>query len=593
MPTPRDGNLIFKLNLECNCDFRSLNRNKTLMTQFYDHMQKIINPVMEFLSFVKASVLSINPEVSLQHIVPSKWMSSKFKGCTWIVYHRNETQSNHDKYRQISKEGLTPTENNTIEITSSGKIYTPSMFAILDKVVIACEKDIHETSTTGFVPPKQKLLSFYLGLFEIRKPITPLADCIWTICEPTDIEAYEQLFNLDEFGSIMDLKLSDKDIINMTIVSSGQSYSSGMYQILDYGVLVCSSNVTEMVVTHLHDIIFIIVVCCFMLSLNGFMLCIMFLGLHCNDGKLYLQLVIIILTKIMVMTVLESNFSDVCTMASIILTFGILAAFISTNITTVKMWFIYKAVNTSPWKGDKKSLIVQELIRWGIPLVVIALYITLHFTQVDIIFGPDFDQYRCWFKDSHSVFLYLGVPTGFSILFNIIFIFLTFVNIYTCGNLSSFCNHCHLASCVRLFFLMTITWIFGFIPEFTDQIVFHYIFVILMSLQGLLLCICLCFDEAKMCKVLLCPFGEEETEPLVAPVPTMSPKGSVEGILQARAEAHASNNKSLTPVQELEPTYRQMGTKGGVTAGKGTGKTVLHRVQKRMQTPTRSTATES
>ena len=45
----------------------------------------------------------------------------------------------------------------------------------------------------------------------------------------------------------------------------------------------------------------------------------------------------------------------------------------------------------------------------------------------------------------------------------------------------------HFGIYVRLFILMGITWIFGFISAFTDEIVVDFIFVILTSLQGLFL----------------------------------------------------------------------------------------------------------
>ena len=338
---------MIEISLECNCDFRSLNRNKTLMTQFYDYMQKIANPVMNFMSSMKESVVSLKQEMFLQHIVYSKWMSPILKDCTWLVHYDEDNI-------------ITNKESATMTIQSSGKIISSGMYEILDNVVLTCEKGEYNDAITGFVP--QDVLPFYLAFYEIVKPATPLEDCIWTIYQPTDIEYYDQIFVLDEFGSIIDSNLTENDSISV----SGESYQYEMYYINYNGIVVCTSNLIEMIVRKFYDILLLVAV--IFKSLSMYSLLVYSFIFKMMDESLKLQLVIsCLLTHISLttsMVPLIINVSDACTINAIILTNGILANFTWINIIVVDTWLFLR-----PSAADgKHSFLVHYIVGWGIPL---------------------------------------------------------------------------------------------------------------------------------------------------------------------------------------------------------------------------------
>ena len=172
--------LTITTKLECRCDFRSL-MNRTLMTQFHEHMQTIVNPVLNFMSSVKVEVVILKAEISLQHIVPVKWMSDRLKGCIWVPLKPQDFRSFRDIFT-LKKENLIVEyklpENETLTIASSGKEYPPGMYQILDNVILVCERYNDTSIATSFVPPSKHKVSFYLGFYEIWKPTIPLEDCI-------------------------------------------------------------------------------------------------------------------------------------------------------------------------------------------------------------------------------------------------------------------------------------------------------------------------------------------------------------------------------------------------------------------------------
>ena len=481
-----DVTLMIEINLECSCDFRSL-MNNTRMTHFYIHMQKIAKPVMDFMFTIQVPVVNVKTELSLQHIVPSKWMSPKFKDCTWVV-------------QLFDKDNFKPNmENNTITIVSSIAMDS-SLGKILDNVVLTCQGGDENDVNTGFVPPPYKvsnLLSFYIGFYEIVKPATPLEDCIWTIYEPTDIESYDYFFVLDDSGSIMDFNLSKNDSLTISLV--GESYEYGMYDISYNGIVVCESNLIEIVVGKLDTILLIVAVFCLLFSLFFILIYLFFFIM--KDERLQLQLVIFLLFIhiSLCMAFILSNISAACTIGSAILTLCILGDFTWINTMVVDTWLALRSSDAN----EKHSYLVHYISGWGIPVILTALYICLHYTGVYIIFGPDFEQFRCWYKDKYAALIFIVIPTGVSVLLNVFFMSLTFFNICQPANkslpeMTSPVKLQHIKSCIRLVSLEIVTWILGLASEFTEQKTIRYMFVILISIQGMFISLCFVWDILKI-----------------------------------------------------------------------------------------------
>ena len=98
----------------------------------------------------------------------------------------------------------------------------------------------------------------------------------------------------------------------------------------------------------------------------------------------------------------------------------------------------------------------------------------------------------CWYTQRYAMLIYFGVPIAVSIVFNMCLYTLTALNLRTAfhsvrSSSSSQGEGHHFRIYVRLFVLMGITWIFGFISAFTDHVAINMIFVILTSLQGFFL----------------------------------------------------------------------------------------------------------
>ena len=124
----------------------------------------------------------------------------------------------------------------------------------------------------------------------------------------------------------------------------------------------------------------------------------------------------------------------------------------------------------------------------GIPLLLVTVSFGMNFAGVDEKFRPKFGGFRCWYTQRYAMLIYFGVPVAISLLLNTFFFVTTSWNLRRAfkNSVNPDKNH-HFVVYVRLFIIMGITWIFGFISAFTDEFVVDLTFIILNALQGLFL----------------------------------------------------------------------------------------------------------
>ena len=394
----------------------------------------------------------------------------------------------------------TPTQD---KISNGEQSENDTIVIVLLEKTFSCQKEdaseINNTVNTWKSNANQiQGLSFYLGLFEYQPEYSE--ECIWVIKEPTDIESCDEIFVLDEIGSIMGFNLSDNDSI--LIKSSGESYPSGMYEIRDTGVLVnvCKRKPVSMVLhtTKVGEQLSLVV-----LLLSFFScLCLTWTIRHFvkQRRKSHLQLSMAISSDFLLFLIppFMYDVQHICNALAILRSYACLAIFVWMNIIMVDTWLASRS------SGTPSDSNVYCILGWGIPLVLTTISIGMNFAAGNDTYKPHFGGYRCSFTETSVMLqLFFGVITACSILLNVPIFILTFINIrratppfvqeFVQTNTANF-----------LFFIcITVTWIFEYISKFKDQKVAHFIFTVLLSLQGIFLLACfICYKgfSSKICK---------------------------------------------------------------------------------------------
>ena len=288
----------------------------------------------------------------------------------------------------------------------------------------------------------------------------------------------------------------------VTIISTGKTYASGKYQILeDDVVIICETDLdddsaddkeedTSFALSVLTLICVGISIICLVIRVS---LQFFIVSFKSRAGKLQLHLTFAFLIAfvMLIVGVFLSKMPDACIAAAILLAYGFLAAFIWMNVITMDTWLIFRpSAAFSRAEEDKRSLRWHCIFGWGIPILLVSISIITNFADVHEGFSPEFGGSRCWYTSRYAMLLYFGVPLMLSSAMNAALFILSSFNLHMAFNKGTNVIKSegrHFRIYVRLFVLMGITWIFGFISAFTDEIVIDFIFVILNSLQGLFL----------------------------------------------------------------------------------------------------------
>ena len=298
---------------------------------------------------------------------------------------------------------------------------------------------------------------------------------------------------------------------NITVVSTGKTYSLGMFQVLNDDVIVCETDlgVTEMSIDDIDLPLSIVTLICVGISIICLIVRIIMqfriTSFKNRPGKLQIQLTLAFLLAFVILIVgpFLSAIPEACTTAAILMAYGFLAAFIWMNVIAVDTWLVFRPSSAfSRSDEEQRLLIVHYVLGWGIPVILVTPSVVLNYVDTGYVYmKPEFGGSRCWYTQRYAMLIYFGIPIATSILVNICLYIITSINLHRAfKNATSVirAEGYHFGIYVRLFILMGITWIFGFISAFTDQIVVDFIFVIVTSLQGLFLFVSFVWNKRAM-----------------------------------------------------------------------------------------------
>ena len=284
------------------------------------------------------------------------------------------------------------------------------------------------------------------------------------------------------------------------IIATGRIYASGMFQIVDEEtVIVCEMDLSipDGEIDDVYLVLYIITFIGFMVSIICFIiritLQICVSSFKNRPGRLHLQLTITFLIAfvMLLVKVFLPDFPEACTAAAILMACGFLAAFIWMNIIAVDTWLVFTpSAAYSRVDDEGRSLVLHYLLEWGIPLLLVTVFIGINYSDVEEQFSPEFGGPICWYTQRYANLLYFSLPIAVSILVNIILYIMTSLNLHKAFKSGTHVikkKRYHFGVYVRLFILMGFTWVFGFISTFTDEIVIDFIYVISASFQGLFL----------------------------------------------------------------------------------------------------------
>ena len=314
--------------------------------------------------------------------------------------------------------------------------------------------------------------------FVFSQPL--LKDCTWFS------------FSQGEF-----VKHNDTIIIN----STQQVYANERYRLVKKGVLVCienqKTNDIRLDVSQALGILTLVLLTLSILCLTIRLVLQFKISYYSSfAGKLHFNLCLALCLAFLMLII--GGFVSVTAAKKLCIAFGILiywfflTAFFWMTAVTLDTWLVFKPSSTFVKVGDgNKSLIKYILPCWLIPAVVVIIVTSLDFADVDSRFQPKFGTNLCWFNQRYALLLYFGVPVALLTLLTTIFFVLTVLNLRKTTNSSvrrsSMKESHNIWIYFRLYVLMGVSWIFGFVAAFVGHDALWIIFIILNASQGILI----------------------------------------------------------------------------------------------------------
>lgn len=186
--------------------------------------------------------------------------------------------------------------------------------------------------------------------------------------------------------------------------------------------------------------------------------------------------------------VMEQRFI-VCVALGALLQYSILVAF-SWMLITAYLQFMRYVIVLGPQRSTRFFL-KSFLIGWGIPLVPVLFVVIISPNSYVQSVGHSNDGGICY-PSGASLYFGLILPIGLIILANLIIFMLVIYNIL-CGSRVNIRSNkrtlimAQLRLCVFLFFLLGLSWIFGFLASIKSGIIFSYLFCLTATIQGFVL----------------------------------------------------------------------------------------------------------
>ena len=290
---------------------------------------------------------------------------------------------------------------------------------------------------------------------------------------------------------------NDTIIIN----STQQVYANERYRLVKKGVLVCIENTkTDDIRLDVSQALGILTLVLLTLSIIclTIRLVLQFKIAYYRSfaGKLHFNLCLALCLAFLMLTI--GGFVSVTAARKLCIAFGILTywffliAFFWMTTVTLDTWLGFIPSATFVKVGDtNKSLIKYILPCCLIPAVAVIMVTSLDFAHVDSRFQPKFGTNLCWFNQRYALLLYFGVPVALLTLLTTIFFVLTVLNLRKTTNSSvrqsSMKESHNIWIYFRLYVLMGVSWIFGFVAAFVGHNALWIIFIILNASQGILI----------------------------------------------------------------------------------------------------------
>ena len=180
-----------------------------------------------------------------------------------------------------------------------------------------------------------------------------------------------------------------------------------------------------------------------------------------------------------------------CKAVAIAMHYFFLVAFLWMNVMSVDVYLTFSKgfVKSDASSKSTRRFCFYSIYSWGASALVTSASVMANHLPSLSPFKPDYGVRLCWFGNKKALLLFFGGPLLLVMLLNTAFFTAAVKNIYFARRSSRRYlqqkDPTAVFVYIRLFLVMGLTWISGFLATFVPHPVLWYLFAALNSLQGL------------------------------------------------------------------------------------------------------------
>ena len=182
---------------------------------------------------------------------------------------------------------------------------------------------------------------------------------------------------------------------------------------------------------------------------------------------------------------------DICRAVAILMHYFFLASFFWMNMMAVDVWVTFSRSFMQAGSHGKtsKRFRLYSLFSWTGPALVVVAALMVEFLASSSTFRPNYGRGICWLTNKNAVLIFFAAPLFLITLVNTVLFVATACNIYRSKSSSArqlgSDDSVEIAIYVKLFLVMGLTWVVGFVAVLVPHPVLWYSFIVLNTLQGL------------------------------------------------------------------------------------------------------------
>ncbi|XP_064625852.1 uncharacterized protein LOC135486721 isoform X1 [Lineus longissimus] len=184
-----------------------------------------------------------------------------------------------------------------------------------------------------------------------------------------------------------------------------------------------------------------------------------------------------------------------CKIAGILVHYFFLVSFMWMNVLAFDLasTFASTSIITRDYEHATRRFVKYSVYAWFTPVLIVAVAITFNEADLAPNLRPLYGKFVCWFGNPSAQLVFFLIPVAIVLVANLVLFMLTLYGICTVQKQAKAArkgkkDKYYLFIYFKLFVIMGLTWLFGFIGTVSNSEPIWYLFIVFNSMQGLFIC---------------------------------------------------------------------------------------------------------